>query len=249
MKWDAKMELMQEVNGHNRYLDMGHPLHQAIEEIESKGYSAADSIFKLWCKDPATFKKMLTMATALRVAEVNELFDKTTIQKAKEKVINYLKMTPVKADNKEKYFDVLSEMPAYMISEYLYGKSPEEGLRIAKKRVTGENYFRGTELEGMARKAADNYLHLEHILRKKGLDDEQIVRAILALHKNVYTPEDAEMLVQNKRMLGNAAEAVKAGGFKAEEIQRAIAAQALVRMDETVKAIEKEKTRKVNRDY
>ena len=255
-KWTAGEKILREIMKHERYLDEKHPFYQAVNELESEGYDVINSLVRLWYASPENFKKALKIATALRAAEIrsknkiavpgittakNKHIQIAKIHKAKENLKKYFTMMRVKAKNSRKYFELLSEVPAHMIWKYVQGASPEEGLYIAKERLASTDYFGGTEMESTAKKTANMYLFLARVLRKAGCSDEEVLRGVLNLHKNIYTPEDVEMFVNMERkgkMVSTAARAVRSW-VGTEDIREGIAAQALGRMEKNLCAYRK----------
>lgn len=236
-KWEAAKKIMDELEKHKEHMDEGHPLYQALEELALRGYSLEESLIKLWCENPELFRRTLETATGLRIME-KELFGgegPPALKNAKETAKQFFMLTPVLPDRKSKYFKPLTETIAQMISEVRRGRDPIEGLKTARARITSPKYYGNTGLEGVARSVANKYLFIAQTLKEKGLNNDQIVRATLALHKNVYLPEHVDTFAKNRRMLEVAAELIKSGAYRPEDIREAIAAQALTLMGKTVK--------------
>jgi len=253
-RWEAAREIPRLIEKHKEYLDEKHPLAQAIAELKIMGYDVEESLIRLWCENPEKFKKTLEKATQLRRLESVIGSNSPLLKYASELTKQYFMLTPVKPglSEIEKFYNVSSEIPAYLISETLKGKSIEEGLATAKSTIISDKYFGNTELESIARKTAIKYQTIAHILKRKGLNDDQVLRAMIALHKNIYSLDYADMLAKNRRMIEVAAKLIKTGGYKAEEIRETIAAQALALMNKTVKKaakiVEKER-RERTRDW
>jgi len=233
-KWKDVRKMLAEMEKYERYIDEDHPLRIARDMLIGQGYDPLESMLALWRKNPEQFKRIIKLATAAHVMEKRGQASEKT-RRMKRLAKTFFSSTPKKASRTRTIYDVSTEVPAYMITAMVERKRPEKGIAIARAKLASETYFGGTSWEKMARKMSSTYLRIAKMLRSKGLDDEQIARAIIGLHKNVYSPEYAEMLADNRKMIKNAAEAVKLGLFKAEEIRTALAAQALSKMDQRAK--------------
>jgi len=246
-KWKKMEELLQEIEKHKKYMDSEHPLQQAILKLDVLGCNSMESLLKLWSREPETFKKMLTLATALRIAEKKNInVDRETLYRTKKELKEYFVQTPVKQDEKTKYFALLSEVPAYIITFHRMYLDLEKGLRLTKEIITEEDrYFRGTELEETAKAVVDNYRRLAEILKKAGYNDEEVVKGILHIHKSIDTPEDLERLLEEEEKIIKAAKAVKTW-VGTEDIREGLAAQRLGKMDETFKKFLKAGKRQKN---
>ena len=236
-EWRDMRELVREVEKDSEYLNITHPIILACKNLQLQGYNQEQSLLKLWRKDPEKFKEKLRIATAIRMLETDngEKIDKKCREDAALKQImrnlrkldakkifrmendlkNFFMQTPVQKNRQRKHCDVLTEFPAYMISKVFSGKTPEEGLSDALKmmKTASEKYFKmSMEMEDIAQIAADNYPTIARALRKKGLEDEEILRTILALHKNIYTLEDLvdfAVMEKEKGLISKSAKAIR----------------------------------------
>ncbi len=227
--WNDARTMLAEIEKYERHIDEKHPLYRALDKLTEGGYDPMESMLTLWKKDPQKFKQILKLATAAHVMEKRGQASEKT-RKIKELAERFFKSTPKKVPKARKVYDISTEIPAYMITAMLEGKNPEKGIAIARAKLASEKYFGGTPQEKIAKKMGSTYLRIAKMLRSRGLNNEQIAQAIIAIHKNVYSPEYAEMLLANRKMMKTAAEAVKIGLFKAKEIRTALAAQALGKM-------------------
>ncbi len=227
-KWEDVRKMLAEMEKYERYIDEDHPLRIARDMLISQGYDPLESMLALWRKSPEQFKRILKLATAAHIMEKRGQASEKT-RRMKRFAQKFFSGSPKKASRVQTIYHISTEIPAYMITAMIEGKRPEKGIAIARAKLASEKYFGGTTEETSAKKMASTYLRIAKMLRSKGLNDEQIARGIIALHKNVYSPEYAEMLADNRKMIKTAAEAVKLGLFKAEEIRTALAAQALGR--------------------
>ncbi len=227
--WKDARKMLAEMEKYERYIDEDHPIYRAIKELERSGHDPAESLLALWRKNPEKFRQALKIATAAHVMEKRGQASEKT-RKIKRLAEKFFSSSPVKESWTRTVYDISTEIPAYMITAMREGKRPEKGIAIARAKLVSKKYFGGTSAEKTAREMASTYLRIAKILRSKGLNDEQIARAIIALHKNVYSPEYAKMLLSNRKMINTAADAVRSGLFRAEEIRTALAAQMLGKM-------------------
>ena len=234
-KWAAGKALMLYLEKHRKYIDGKHPFRQAIRELKARGYNTTESIVKLWCASPVKFKEALEEATSLRTARASKGGAQANPElDAREKQLKeYFTSARVRAVDRQRYFRLLSEIPAYMIKYYVQGMSPEEGLRKTKKKILSQANFGGTELRKMVVRAVKEYTSIVKALRKAGCNDDEVIRGVLAIHKNIYTLRDVEAFAnmeKKEKMISTAAKAVRSW-VGSRDIREGISAQALGRME------------------
>ncbi|MBW9221924.1 hypothetical protein KKP97_02585 [Methanothermococcus sp. SCGC AD-155-C09] len=250
MEWEETKEMLKEIEKHKKHMSADNPLKQARRELLNNTCNALKSMLKTWQKDPEKFKEMLKKAKELEDSlKDNEVQDKRTMDEI-NKVKEYFIQTPVTLKIADVFYEILSEIPAYMLYTYIIWGDVKHGAMMAKKALNYK-YFRKTSANSIIKDTTRGYWLLIYSLKMRWMKDKEILRTILNLHKNICTPTDvlefAEMEIR-KRLISRSVKAIKRWkGVK--DVRIAIAAHHLGEIEEIYKKVmekqhgEKEKTK------